>query len=49
LQVELRIKEEELRSKSVEILTQFPVVDYTTEKLPIERVMEALATNPNLL
>jgi ABC-2 type transport system ATP-binding protein len=49
LAVELQIAEEQLRETSIQILSQFPVVDYSTEKLPIERVMKALLTNPNLL
>lgn len=49
LAVELQIVEEKLREKSIEILSRFPVVDYSTEKMPIERVLKALMTNPNLL
>jgi ABC-2 type transport system ATP-binding protein len=47
--VELRIREEELRRVSIDLLNTFPVVDYSTEKLPIERVMKALVSNPELL
>lgn len=49
LSVELQIREEHLREKSVELLSAFPVVDYSTEKLPIERVLKALLANPHLL
>ncbi len=47
--VELRIREEELRRVSIDLLNTFPVIDYSTEKLPIERVMKALVSNPELL
>ncbi len=47
--VELRIAEEELRSATIEILTRFPVVDFQTEKLPVERVMGTLLHRPELL
>lgn len=47
--VELRISEEELREVTVEILKQYPVVDFYTEKLPIERVMETLISRPEIL
>lgn len=49
LEVELKIPEENLRSVSQEILARFPVVDFYTEKIPIERVMETLWSNPDLL
>lgn len=49
LAVELQIVEEKLRDTSIEILSRFPVVDYSTEKMPIERVLKALMANPNLL
>jgi ABC-2 type transport system ATP-binding protein len=47
--VELKISEEKLREITIKILDLFPVVDYGTEKLPIERVLEALVTNPELI
>jgi ABC-2 type transport system ATP-binding protein len=47
--VELQIAEESLRERSIAILSAFPVVDYSTEKLPIERVMKTLLANPHLL
>ncbi len=49
LKVELRIKEEELRRLSIDLFQTFPVIDYSTEKLPIERVLKALVMNPELL
>ena len=48
-QVELRIPEKELRKISGQIIEQFPVVDFATEKMPIERVMKTLMNNPKLL
>lgn len=48
-QVELRVKEEGLRDFSIKILTETPVIDFNTEKMPIERVMKALMNNPELL
>jgi ABC-2 type transport system ATP-binding protein len=47
--VELQIQEQQLREKSIEILSRFPVVDYATEKLPIERVLKTLLSDPHLL
>ncbi len=47
--VELQIAESELRQRSIEIFSHFPVIDYSTEKLPIERVLKALLLNPQLL
>lgn len=46
--VELRIAEEELRTRAVDILQTFPVSEFSTEKLPIERVMNELIANPQL-
>jgi len=48
-QVNLRIPEIELREVSKEILTRMPVVDFWTEKIPIERVMDTLLENPELI
>ncbi|GAB4421480.1 MAG: ABC transporter ATP-binding protein [Bacteriovoracaceae bacterium] len=48
-QVELRIPEAELRKCSLEIIEKFPVIDFATEKMPIERVMKTLMNNPKLL
>ena len=48
-QVDLRIPEEKLRESSAHIITTFPVEDFATDKLPIERVMKELMNNPKLL
>ena len=47
--VDLRVPEADLRSSAVEILQTFPVAEFSMEKLPIERVMNALLANPQLL
>jgi ABC-2 type transport system ATP-binding protein len=47
--VELRLPQKDLRSVTSQILTQFPVIDFGTEKMPIERVMSGLIKNPELL
>ena len=47
--VDLRIPDSVLRQTSVDILGAFPVQDFYTEKLPIERVMSSLLQNPELL
>jgi ABC-2 type transport system ATP-binding protein len=44
LGVELRIPEIKLRETAANILSRFPVVDLSSEKIPIERVMETLLT-----
>lgn len=48
-QVELRIPEQDLRKCSGQIIEQMPVIDFATEKMPIERVMKTLMNNPKLL
>ncbi len=48
-QVEMRIPERELSELTREILERFQVIDFATEKLPIENVMETLLHNPALL
>ncbi len=48
-QVSLQIPLEKLRDVSQEILKHFPVTDFQTENLPIERVTETLFNNPHLL
>lgn len=48
-QVELRISENELRKISSLIINKFEVIDFFTEKMPIERVMNTILTNPHLL
>lgn len=47
--VDLRIPEESLRKTGADILSHFPVNDFQTDKMPIERVMSSLLTNPELL
>lgn len=48
-QVELRIPEEELRDVSLEVLKFAPVIEFQTEKMPIERVMKTLMENPQIM
>lgn len=48
-QVELRIPEDHLKKYSLEIIEKFPVIDFATEKMPIERVMKTLMNNPKIL
>ncbi|MFZ9002356.1 MAG: ABC transporter ATP-binding protein [Bacteriovoracaceae bacterium] len=48
-QVELRLPDAKLREMASQILTQSPVIDFHTEKLPIERVMKVLMENPKIL
>ena len=48
-QLELRIEEAHLREVSAQMIRDFPVEDFQTEKLPIERVMKELMNNPDLL
>lgn len=47
--VELRITEDQLRSTAAAILEALPVTSLSMEKLPIERVMNELLANPQLL
>ncbi len=47
--VELQISEGSLRETSIKIFSEFPVVDYSTEKMPIERVLKTLMANPHLI
>jgi hypothetical protein len=47
--VDLRIPEAQLREAAVAILQNYPVTDFSMEQLPIERVMNALLANPQLL
>tara|TARA_A100001388_G_C28468481_1_gene356569 strand:- start:88 stop:615 length:528 start_codon:yes stop_codon:yes gene_type:complete len=46
--VEMQIPEKNLRDASIKILTNHAVVDFHTEKLAIERVMDELMSNPAL-
>jgi len=47
--VELRIPENRLREMTSKILTEKNVRDFSTEKMPIERVMKTLMANPEIL
>ena len=47
--VELRIDEGELRDKGRQIMERYPVIDFATENMPIERVMKTLMSRPELL
>ena len=47
--VDLRVPETALQTVAIDILTQWPVAEFSMEKMPIERVMNALLTNPQLL
>lgn len=48
-QVDIRVPEEDLREVGIKILDLHPVVEFNTEKMPIERVMKTLMTNPEVL
>ncbi|WP_127714002.1 ATP-binding cassette domain-containing protein [Halobacteriovorax sp. HLS] len=47
--VELLIAEEELREVSAKIISQYPVSEFNTDILPIEKVMKSLMNNPEIL
>jgi ABC-2 type transport system ATP-binding protein len=47
--VDVRIPEENLRQTCRDILQRYPVSDFQTENMPIERVMSQLMNNPDLL
>jgi ABC-2 type transport system ATP-binding protein len=47
--IEFRVPEKDLRDFSMQILRDFPVCEFNTEKLPIERVMKTLMENPHIL
>lgn len=47
--LDLRIPEDELRQLAIEVLSRYPVTEFSLEKMPIERVMSALLANPKLL
>lgn len=48
-QVELRMSEDALRQQAIFLLQHYPVSGFSTEKLPIERVMNELLSNPELM
>jgi ABC-2 type transport system ATP-binding protein len=47
--VDIRLPEEDLCLLSSKIISDLPVEDFATEKLPIERVMKELMNNPEIL
>jgi ABC-2 type transport system ATP-binding protein len=47
--VELKIPEDQLSEIGAQILQQLPIIDFSTEKLPIERVMKTLVECPDIL
>lgn len=48
-EVEVKVDEESLAKKSIEVLGLFPIRDFFTEKLPIEKVMKTIMANPNIM
>ncbi|EQC45604.1 ATP-binding cassette domain-containing protein [Bacteriovorax sp. Seq25_V] len=48
-EVELRLEESEVREISAAILNRFPVTDFYTEKMPIEKVMKKIMEDPNIV
>ena len=48
-EVELKIEDKELRSVSSHIIQNYPVIDFHTEKMPIEKVMKSIMENPEIL
>ncbi len=47
-QVALRVPMDQIKAVTVNILNNFPVSEFSTEKLPIERVMKKILENPSL-
>ncbi|EQC49180.1 ABC transporter, ATP-binding protein [Bacteriovorax sp. BSW11_IV] len=48
-EVEIKLDEQQLRNVSSEILAKFPVIEFHTEKMPIEKVMKTLMANPDII
>lgn len=48
-ELEILVNEEKLREVSAHIITNYPVVSFHTEKLPIEKVMKTILNNPELI
>lgn len=48
-EVELKIPKNDLKLISAKVLTNYDVVDFQTEKLPIEKVMKEILKRPELL
>ena len=49
LEVELRLDDNEIREISAAVLNKYPVCDFHTEKLPIEKVMKTIMEDPDIL
>lgn len=48
-QVELLVPENSLKSVALDVLSNHPVTEFNTEKMPIEKVMKTLMSNPEIL
>jgi ABC-2 type transport system ATP-binding protein len=48
-QVELLVPEHELKELALNVLSNHPVTEFNTEKMPIEKVMKTLMNNPEIL
>ena len=48
-QVDLLIPESDMSNFTIEVLNEFSVVDFSTDKMPIEKVMKTLMKNPQIL
>lgn len=49
LQVDLRVPDHELREVASRVLRDYPVTDFYTEQIPIERVMKSVLEEPELV
>jgi ABC-2 type transport system ATP-binding protein len=47
--VELLVSEDMLRSVSSKVIQDYPVIDFSTDVIPIEKVMKSLMNNPEIL
>lgn len=47
--VELRVPEEQINSISTQVLEKFPVLQFGTDKMPIEKVMKELMRRPDFV
>lgn len=48
-QVDLLIPENQLKDFTIEVLKEFPVIDFHTEKMPIEKVMKSIMKDPHII
>ena len=48
-QVEIKVAEENLRAVGEKLFRDYPIVDFHSEKLPIERVLKTLMQNPKII